>query len=889
VNGTGQTPSALLETDIEELRAARRRKKATAAGPSALDELAELTVEPKRAREEPEGISLSRYVRDLGETGRYIVQAVKRGWLNYRQVRALDKGQLGEVARLAREQRGLEASASYERFQRAKGTGFSEWAKDPLIVTAELVAESMAMQVPGIVGTAAATAAGALAGTVAAPGVGTAIGAVGAGAAAGASSFHIEYGTAVLQVLQEAGINTESEASLKKGFSDVGLMRRARDIALKRGLVIGTFDAITAGIAGKVFGRAGREMAGKALAQTWKPAAKAFAGEQAIQMAGGGGGEALGSLAAGQPIRAQAVFAEVIAEPGVSVPEVAAGILRETVLRRPRPGGPPPGPAPPAPPRAAPAARRAGEVSSPTDPLPADLLPPGMAAEEEIPGAAPAEPEALPADLLPPGVTPEAAAAETETEAEQQAAERLVTQHEGPEVAQAATDLERVRAYEIPIEGAEPGAAPVAQSGAEEVVALAYDRAFAAVREPTQPIGEITGEDLEGLLGVGRQEADALLRHIATAGGPELSVRERGDRRLVLRGLDDVTQEQVITRMRGWVASQIGLQGRLPGIAEERAERAPTEATAPPSEARAGALADEVAQKPPAEPSEAVAKAEAGKEGKPTRVYPYPAVPRLGKEGRRVWRVWSRRMGPGASEGDVAEAQNAFREIYEAGVEGHREPLVRAGMPLEADERVAYEAGRMDARAQAKAPGEKEVAPQAERGKIEEEAEGERKEPAAGGEGAGRVRGVGVRAPGEREPGAPGIAEEGRPAEEVPGERRERGPGVAPEPAGPGVGPGGREGGGAADLGVPAAEGAERGERGGAAGRAGAPVEEAPPAPRPAAADAEDGGIQLLNYRISDADKIGEGGKGQKWKDLIRALETLRAIEQEGRPATAKE
>ncbi len=43
------------------------------------------------------------------------------------------------------------------------------------------------------------------------------------------------------------------------------------------------------------------------------------------------------------------------------------------------------------------------------------------------------------------------------------------------------------------------------------------------------------------------------------------------------------------------------------------------------------------------------------------------------------------------------------------------------------------------------------------------------------------------------------------------------------------------------------------------------------------------------NYRITEADRLGEGGPKQKFRDNIAAIKTLRALESEQRPATAEE
>ena len=43
------------------------------------------------------------------------------------------------------------------------------------------------------------------------------------------------------------------------------------------------------------------------------------------------------------------------------------------------------------------------------------------------------------------------------------------------------------------------------------------------------------------------------------------------------------------------------------------------------------------------------------------------------------------------------------------------------------------------------------------------------------------------------------------------------------------------------------------------------------------------------NFRISDADRVGEGPPRHKYRQNIEAIHTLRALEAEDRPATAQE
>jgi len=51
----------------------------------------------------------------------------------------------------------------------------------------------------------------------------------------------------------------------------------------------------------------------------------------------------------------------------------------------------------------------------------------------------------------------------------------------------------------------------------------------------------------------------------------------------------------------------------------------------------------------------------------------------------------------------------------------------------------------------------------------------------------------------------------------------------------------------------------------------------------------DDSPRNLNNYRITDADRLGEGGPKQKFQQNINAVEILRMLDAEERPATPDE
>lgn len=116
---------------------------------------------------------------------------------------------------------------------------------------------------------------------IAASGAGgvTAIGANAAG------SFLQEYGANIEQAMADAGVDMTNVDSVQRFLSDEKAMAAAREHAIARGVPIAAFDAVTAGLAGRVFNGTGL---GRVLART--------AADSGLGIMGGAGGEAAAQL-----------------------------------------------------------------------------------------------------------------------------------------------------------------------------------------------------------------------------------------------------------------------------------------------------------------------------------------------------------------------------------------------------------------------------------------------------------------------------------------------------------------------------------------------------------------------------------------------------------------
>lgn len=149
------------------------------------------------------------------------------------------------------------------------------------------------------------------------------IGRAGTAVGAGGGSLSVEYTASILQSMQESGRSVTSAADVLSALRDPEFMERARTKALTRGVAIGAFDALTAGLAGSVI-RNARGASRAALVA-------AAGGEAALQAAGGAGGELLAQALTESKIKWAEVWLEGIAEIASGAVEVPSNL---TAARR---------------------------------------------------------------------------------------------------------------------------------------------------------------------------------------------------------------------------------------------------------------------------------------------------------------------------------------------------------------------------------------------------------------------------------------------------------------------------------------------------------------------------------------------------------------------------
>jgi hypothetical protein len=319
----------------------------------------------------------------------------------------LDENDAAQLARIEYNKAARRVAPGYAAYQQAEGwDAVKAFAKNPFEVSANIITEGLAGSWPALAGglaTGATTAAVAGAAGSVVPGAGNVIGAGGgftAGMVGGtaAGSFATEYGSKILEELQTAGMNPKNPESIAKFFSNERLMAEAKDAAFKRGVPVAAFDALSAGIAGRV---------GSVFRAAAKTPVRLAVTEGVIQGGLGGAGEVAGSVAAGDPVNPKAVFGEVIGEVGPAAIEIAAG--RQAAASQPAPVGTPSSPT--APPSSAPIAQPAPAevpqnftpISSPapaaTSPAPRTL---GQVRAPEIPIDQTALDEAFGSTFAPP-------------------------------------------------------------------------------------------------------------------------------------------------------------------------------------------------------------------------------------------------------------------------------------------------------------------------------------------------------------------------------------------------------------------------------------------------------------------------------------------------------
>lgn len=139
----------------------------------------------------------------------------------------------------------------------------------------------------------------------------------GLGGFAGGTSLAIEYGSSMMSSLQEAGVDVYSPNAIEDAFKNPEKMKEARSYALKRGIPVAVFDAISGGTGGKIAGgirKSARKSLGIGQALPSSVTAKAVLAEVGTQAGLGAAGEFSGQVVAGDEINPRDILLEGFAE-----------------------------------------------------------------------------------------------------------------------------------------------------------------------------------------------------------------------------------------------------------------------------------------------------------------------------------------------------------------------------------------------------------------------------------------------------------------------------------------------------------------------------------------------------------------------------------------------
>lgn len=276
-----------------------------------------------------------------------ISNAFKRGLIRTGQLIDLAQQDWEEYAEgeKALEQYGLSKEDEARMQELHKKEGFWQslgyYVTNPALAM-QVVAESLPQSTATLVGGAA----GALT-----------AGPVGAAVGAGTGSFVTEYMASLSEAFSEAGVDATDPKALKAAYANDEIMDNAREIAAKRGLGVATFDAISMGLAGRIYKPAkaltGAAREGAGTARTLAGRTLGGTSEILAQSTAGALGERSAQVLAGQEYDPAAVAGEFIGEVVPGLGEIAIG----TAARRgraPDETGEPGAPGAPTPPGALP-------------------------------------------------------------------------------------------------------------------------------------------------------------------------------------------------------------------------------------------------------------------------------------------------------------------------------------------------------------------------------------------------------------------------------------------------------------------------------------------------------------------------------------------------------
>lgn len=247
------------------------------------------------------------------EYGWGIKNAWMRGWIRLGQLVDIAQGDVEEYTEGAADLKKYGVSEQdqkrLEELQKSDGfwSAIGYYITNPALAM-QVVVESLPMSIAPLIGGAA----GGAAGTAVGGPIGTILGgAIGAGA----GSFGTEYLASWDEVMQETGLDPTDPEAVKRAFSDPEIIERAREIGAKRGIGVAAFDALSMGIAGRLY----RPL--KGLAGPLKKTGAVVGGTSELIAQSGAGalGEMSAQTLAGQERDWAAIAGEAVGEivPGV--------------------------------------------------------------------------------------------------------------------------------------------------------------------------------------------------------------------------------------------------------------------------------------------------------------------------------------------------------------------------------------------------------------------------------------------------------------------------------------------------------------------------------------------------------------------------------------------
>lgn len=227
--------------------------------------------------------------------------------------------------------RTKEEQEVYERFQKAP----SIWESLKILGANPSLGVDIALEsLPASAPTLGLGLAGGVAGAYSGGPLGALIGARGgASIGTGLGSFATEYGSALLTTMQKAGVDINDPKAVEAAMNNPKIMEEAHELGFERGIPVAIFDALSAGLAGKMGGSQTIRRFAPLGSSRLRTAAAATAGavpETLAQGVLGGAGEAAAQLVSeGKISSPSSIVAEAAGELVPGAGETAVGTTYE--------------------------------------------------------------------------------------------------------------------------------------------------------------------------------------------------------------------------------------------------------------------------------------------------------------------------------------------------------------------------------------------------------------------------------------------------------------------------------------------------------------------------------------------------------------------------------